>query len=68
VLQYIGDNVLETFLLGGQFGLVIFTVYDFTNMASFYNWELLFALKDIAFGTISFACYAGFVALIDHII
>ena len=67
VLQYTDDNFWEAFLLGGQFGMVVFTVYDFTNMASFYNWELLFALQDIIFGTISFAFYAGFVSFIDHI-
>ena len=47
--------VYDAFLLG----LVIYAVYEFTNMALFKNWYTLTAIIDTAWGAILFALVTG---------
>ena len=43
------------------FGLIIYGVYDFTNMALFTNWSLLTAIIDTTWGAILFGLTTGLV-------
>jgi uncharacterized membrane protein len=41
----------EALIKGALFGLIIYAVYDFTNLAILANWPLFISLVDIAWGT-----------------
>lgn len=43
-------NNLFTFFYGALFGLVMYGVFEFTNMATFKNWSLKTAIIDIFWG------------------
>jgi uncharacterized membrane protein len=50
----------SAFLNGALLGLIIYGVYDFTNMATIKGWTHSFLLQDIAWGTV----LCGFIAYI----
>lgn len=43
-------KLLNSFMVGGLFGLVLYGVYDFTNYAIFSRWTELFVFVDILWG------------------
>ena len=46
---------------GAIFGLVVYGVYDFTNLATLRHWSLLLTLVDVAWGTAATAACAALV-------
>ena len=42
----------KAFLMGTLFGLIVYGVYDFTNMATLRDWPLTISLIDMAWGTV----------------
>jgi len=48
------DSKLKTFLKGALMGLIIYGVFDMTNLAILKNYPFTFALADIAWGTFVF--------------
>lgn len=42
----------EAFIRGALLGLVIYGVYDFTNMATVKGWTLSFVAQDVLWGTV----------------
>lgn len=51
-------NKNEVFYKGLLFGLVVYGVYDFTNMATIKNWTLDFLLQDMIWGMLLCATIA----------
>jgi uncharacterized membrane protein len=49
------------------FGLIIYGVYDFTNMALFTNWSLLTAIIDTTWGAILFGLTTAIVYKMESI-
>jgi len=49
-------------------GLVIYAVYEFTNMALFKNWYLLTAIIDTTWGAVLFALVTGIVYKLKNIL
>ena len=49
------------------FGLIIYGVYDFTNMALFTNWSLLTAIIDTSWGAILFGLTTAIVYKLESI-
>ena len=48
------------------FGLIIYGVYDFTNMALFTNWSLLTAIIDTTWGAILFGLTTAIVYKLEY--
>jgi uncharacterized membrane protein len=48
------------------FGLIIYGVYDFTNMALFTNWSLLTAIIDTSWGAILFGLTTAIVYKLEY--
>ena len=44
------SDYLSIFLLGAYFGLVVYGVYDFTNLATLKSWPLLLVAVDVSWG------------------
>lgn len=42
----------ESILHGGYIGLAMYSLYDFTNLATFKKWTYEMTLKDVTWGTI----------------
>lgn len=53
-------SFLKIFLLGALFGLVAYSTYDLTNLATIKNWPLVITLVDILWGTL----YTGVISII----
>ena len=51
---------LKIFLLGALLGLVAYSTYDLTNLATIKNWPLMVTLVDILWGTL----YTGIASII----
>jgi uncharacterized membrane protein len=51
-------SYLETILMASAMGVVVYGVYDFTNLATLREWPLLITLLDMAWGTVLFAVTA----------
>lgn len=49
-------------LWGALLGLIIYGVYDMTNLATISNWPWKFALTDMAWGTVS----GGLIAMVTY--
>lgn len=47
-------NIKEALIYGGLYGLVVYGVFDFTNMALFKNWNLAVSIMDTLWGV--FVC------------
>lgn len=60
VLPTTGEGLLEIFLKGALLGMVVYGVYDFTNLATLKSWPLVLALADTAWGAV--VCGAASVA------
>ena len=45
------DDTLAVFLRGAFLGLIVYGVYDFTNLATLKNWPLVLAGADILWGS-----------------
>ncbi|WP_413557417.1 DUF2177 family protein [Bdellovibrio sp. HCB209] len=48
------DSYLHCFAYGAFLGLIVYGIYDFTNLAILKNYPLAFALVDVAWGTFLF--------------
>ncbi len=56
-----GDvSFFKIFLLGSLFGLIAYSTYDLTNLATIKNWPLVVTVVDIIWGT----TYTGVVSII----
>lgn len=64
VLPTATNNKLKTFLKGALMGLVVYGVFDLTNLAILKNYPVIFAFADIAWGTFVF----GTVTLITKLV
>lgn len=51
VIPKFPQSYINTGLVGGLFGLMVYCVYDFTNYAVLQNWTLKLAIVDIVWGT-----------------
>ena len=49
---------LDSLKYGGLFGLVIYGIFDFTNLAIFKNYELSTAIIDVIWGSLLYFCTA----------
>ncbi|MBY0470906.1 DUF2177 family protein [bacterium] len=49
-----GNSVLKDFWVGAALGLMVYGVYDMTNLAILKNYPVQFALADMAWGTFVF--------------
>ena len=58
------DTANSAFLNGALFGLVLYGVYDFTNLATISTWTPEFAISDMIWGTV----LCGFVSYISKIV
>ena len=45
------DNAASALATGAAFGLVVYGVYDFTNLSTLRDWPLLLTAVDVAWGT-----------------
>ncbi len=52
VLPKAGGNAKSALLWGGFYGLVVYGVYDLTNMATLKNWTLTMVVVDMLWGSI----------------
>lgn len=67
VLQYKDINGTNlTLLLGALFGFLLFVMYDFTNIVIFEQWTIMFSIRDIMFGTLSFFVYTLVICLLEN--
>lgn len=57
-----GRSRPQALLAGAAMGLIIYGIFDLTNLAILKNYPVLFAAADVAWGTVVF----GIVALITH--
>ena len=48
------DLLKYSFLYGGVFGLIVYGIYDFTNLATIKNWSLFESMIDMLWGGILF--------------
>lgn len=48
---YETKNILKTILLGALFGLLTYSTYDFTNLATLKNWPISVTIIDLIWGT-----------------
>lgn len=48
---YETKNILKTILLGGLFGLLTYSTYDLTNLATLKNWPVSVTIIDMIWGT-----------------
>ncbi len=48
----VDTTLLQTFVSGALFGLIVYGVYDFTNLAILDAWTLRVTLADIAWGCV----------------
>lgn len=53
------DSSVKAVLWGSLLGLVAYSTYDLTNLASFKNWPASVTVVDIAWGTVLSAVTAG---------
>jgi len=53
------DDLGSAAVQGALFGLVVYGVYDFTNLATLRQWPLLLTLVDVAWGTVATASCAA---------
>lgn len=51
VMPQVGASKLQALALGAAFGFVLYSVYDFTNLATLQHWPLALLTVDIAWGT-----------------
>lgn len=59
-------DYLTTFYYGAFFGLVLYGVFEFTNMATFSNWSLKTAVIDIFWGMFLNGAVAVFLRFIQR--
>lgn len=58
------DSVASAAFLGAAFGLVVYGVYDWTNLSTLRDWPVLLTVVDMAWGTAaSAACAAAIQAV-----
>lgn len=48
---YETKNILKTILLGALFGLLTYSTYDLTNLATLKNWPISVTIIDLIWGT-----------------
>ena len=56
VLPYISNDTIikDSILIGGTLGLIIYGIFDFTNLSLFKNYNLKIAIIDTIWGSILF--------------
>lgn len=68
VLPKAGKNPLMGLFWGAVYGLVVYSVYDLTNLATFKKWTLATTLVDIVWGTILNALGGLFLVYVSKLI
>ena len=68
VLPQTQGSLLRALLFGGLFGLVGFSIYDFTNLSTIKNWPLKLTYIDLAWGTFNCALASAVMTLVAHLI
>jgi uncharacterized membrane protein len=58
------QSPLHAAALGALFGLVVYGVYDLTNLATLRDWPVIVTVVDIAWGTVACAAAAWLVAAV----
>ncbi len=58
------ESVTYAFLIGGFFGLIAYSTYDLTNLATLKDWPVIVTVVDIIWGTILNSATAGITYLI----
>jgi uncharacterized membrane protein len=58
------SNPLMAFLSGAMFGLVTYTTYDLTNLATLKAWPITITVIDLIWGTLVTAVTSGLVVLL----
>jgi len=48
---YTNESIAKTILLGALFGLLTYSTYDLTNLATLKNWPISVTIIDIIWGT-----------------
>jgi uncharacterized membrane protein len=48
---YEAQNILKTIMLGALFGMLSYSTYDLTNLATLKNWPVSITIIDIIWGT-----------------
>lgn len=64
VLPLAHYQVLDSFLYGALIGLVVYGVYDMTNLAVIKDWTTFIAIVDWCWGIALCSCTAGFCAFL----
>ena len=55
------DDWLNVVIYGGLMGVVVFGIFDLTNLAILKNYPMLFAVVDMAWGTFAFIAVSAIV-------
>lgn len=58
------ESLRYAILVGGLFGLITYSTYDLTNLATFKNWPLNITVIDIIWGTILNSATSGITFLV----
>ncbi len=58
------ENLMNAILVGGFFGLITYSTYDLTNLATLKDWPVVITVIDMAWGTFLNAATAGITYLI----
>jgi uncharacterized membrane protein len=58
------SSILEGFLRGGFFGLLMYATYDLTNLATLKDWPVEITLIDLVWGTLLGALTSGLSVLV----
>lgn len=61
-------SFMDALFYGGLFGLVLYGVYDFTNLSLLKNWPLSTTMLDIAWGVVVNALLSGFMWFVSRFI
>ena len=60
------ESLKHAFLLGGFFGLITYSTYDLTNLATLKDWPINITIIDIIWGTILNSATAGLTFLVAN--
>lgn len=58
------ESLTDALLIGGFFGLIAYSTYDLTNLATLKDWPVIVTIVDIIWGTILNSATAGITYLI----
>ncbi|CAM2760040.1 DUF2177 family protein [Legionella worsleiensis] len=66
VLPLAQNQIMSSFLYGAFLGLIVYGVYDMTNLSVLKNWPLHISLIDWLWGTFLCSVTSGFCSWIKH--